>query len=262
MARSAGISPTTITSCVTVRSSILLSGRCLCIRAGHAQTGGLFLIYDVVSVTVASQGDVVDLAGALHGDEAVFDVAGDQVRLALEGIPITSSARKAQDDPLLGIHALLAFGVKLPAVSGAHRPRGPGRSTLAALGRATGAVVHGGEDPGGVAANPDLHLLAEAAPVSARPLGVGAELAFVHDDGGDALYHLGRNAADAAGEGRRRESVTRRTRAHAPAGEEHVGEGLAALSLAGDLSVPQAVGALGQDFIGDNLCKGAVDHAR
>src|SRR5215213_9417159 len=96
MARSAGISPTTITSCVTVRSSVLLSGRCLSIRAGHAQTRGqtrgLFLIYDVVSVTVAGQGDIVDLAGALHGDEAVFDVAGDQVRLALEGISISSSA--------------------------------------------------------------------------------------------------------------------------------------------------------------------------
>jgi hypothetical protein len=64
----------------------------LSIRAGHAQTRGLFLIYDVVSVTVAGQGDIVDLAGALHGDEAVLDVAGDQVRLALEGISISSSA--------------------------------------------------------------------------------------------------------------------------------------------------------------------------
>src|SRR5215212_2315986 len=262
MARSEGVSPTTIASCVTVRSSVLLSRRCLSSRASHAQTGGLFLIYNAVPVTVSRQGDVVDLAGAPSGDEAVFDVAGDQVRLALEGIPITSSAWQAQDYPLLGIHTLLALGMEPSAVSGARRPRGPGRSTLDALGRAAGAVVHGGEDPGGVAANPDLHLLAEAAPVSARPLGVGAELAFVHDDGGDALDHLGGHAADAAGEGCRRETVTRRTRAHAPAGEEHVGEGLAVLSLAGDLGVPQAVGALGQDFIGDNLCKGAVDHAR
>src|ERR671911_1333400 len=154
MARSASISPTTITSYVTVRSSVLLSGRCLPIRTSPAQTGGLFLIYDAVPVTVAPQGDVVDLAGALHGDEAVFDVAGDQIRLALEGIPITSSARQAQDDPLLGVHTLLALGMEPSAVSGAHRTCGPGRSTLDALGRATGAIVHGREHPGGVAANP------------------------------------------------------------------------------------------------------------
>src|SRR5215208_1151247 len=154
MARSASISPTTITSCVTVRSSVLLSGRYLPIRTSPAQTGGLFLIYDAVPVTVARQGDVVDLAGAPSGDEAVLDVAGDQVRLALEGISITSSAWQAQDDPLLSIHTLLALGMESSAVSGAHRPRGPGRATLDALGRATGAVVHGREDPGRVAAHP------------------------------------------------------------------------------------------------------------
>src|SRR5215212_5568913 len=243
MARSEGVSPTTIASCVTVRSSVLLSRRCLSSRASHAQTGGLFLIYDVVSVTVAGQGYVVDFAGAPSGDEAVFDVAGDQVRLALEGIPITSSAWQAQDYPLLGIHTLLALGMEPSAVSGARRPRGPGRSTLDALGGAAGTVVHGGEDPGGVAANPDLHLLAKASPVAARSFGVGADLAFVHDDWRDALYYLCGHAADAAGEGRRRETVPVFARAHAAAGEEHVGKRLAAFTLTGDLGVPQAVSA-------------------
>src|SRR5215210_2890260 len=152
--------------------------------------------------------------------------------------------------------------MKLPAVSGVHRPRGPRRSTLDALGRAAGTVVHGGEDPGGVAANPDLHLLAKAAPVAARSFGVGADLAFVHDDWRDAFYHLCGHAADATGEGRRRETVPVFARAHAAAGKEHVGKRLAAFALTGDLGVPQAVSALGQDFIGNSLCQRPVYHAR
>src|SRR5919112_1903068 len=144
----------------------------------------------------------------------------------------------------------------------AHRSGPPGRTPLYTLGGAAGTVVHGGEDPGGVAANPDLHLLAKASPVAARSFGVGADLAFVHDDWRDALYYLCGHAADAAGEGRRRETVPVFARAHAAAGEEHVGKRLAAFTLTGDLGVPQAVSALGQDFIGNCLCQRAMYHAR
>jgi len=59
----------------------------------------------------------------------------------------------------------------------------------------------------------------------------------VHDDGRNALYHPGWHALDTAREGRRREPVPVRTRAHAAAGEEHVGEGLTALALAGSVGL-------------------------
>jgi hypothetical protein len=57
------------------------------------------------------------------------------------------------------------------------------------------------------------------------------------------------------------ESPSPPLRAHAATGEERVREGFAVLALAGDLGVPQAVGALGQYFLGYGLCQGAMDHA-
>ena len=82
-----------------------------------------FRIHAVLSVaTGLRQNDPVDLAGAPYGDETVFDVAGDQIRLAFERVSVTATARKAQDDPLIGPYPLLAFRVKISTARSANRP--------------------------------------------------------------------------------------------------------------------------------------------
>src|SRR3954447_2783369 len=150
------------------------------------------------------QDDAVDVAGPLLGDQAIPDIAGYQLRISLRRFPVPAPAGQTQYDPLPCLYVLLAFGVEFPAIRGAH-PSGPsGRTSLYAPGGAAGTVVHGGEDPGDVGADPDLHLLPEAASTVAGTFGVGTELALMHHYGGDALYHLGGDAADAAREGRSR----------------------------------------------------------
>src|SRR5215211_5278602 len=227
-----------------------------------AATGGRLGVDVVRSGPVVSfQDDAVGVAGALHRDEAAFDVAEDEVGLAFEGVSVTATARQAQHHPLAAGDTLLALGVQGFAAGRAHGAGAAGEPAAHPLGREPGAVVHGRQSPSGIAAHPDFHLLPETAAVAAGPLGVRAQLAPVHDDGGDALDDLGRHAADAAGEGRGGQPVPVGARPHAAAGEEHVGEGLAVLAVAGDLGVPEAVGPLGQHLVRDDPRQGAVDQA-
>src|SRR3712207_2534482 len=229
-----------------------------------APPGRRLLVHDE-AVLAVRQDNAVGLQGVLGGDEAVLDVAADELGVAFERVSVAPAAGELQDQALPGGDALLAFGVEGFAGGRADRTRGAVPAAEHPGGREPGAVVHGGEGPGLaaiLAADTELHLLAEAAAVAARALRVRAQLSLVHDDGGDALYHLRRDAADAAREGRRREAIALWPGAHPTAGEEDVGEGLAVRLLARDLGVPQAVGALGEDSLRDDLRQGAVDEPR
>src|SRR5918998_762513 len=245
------------------RSASLLSwifrlGRCFL-----AQTACSFGVGGVLAVAGGLRQDYpVDIASALDRDEIVRDVAGDQGGIPLRRRAETPSARQAQDDLLVRPYPLLPFRVQVSAVRSAYSSRGPGVAAAYTLRRTPCAVIHSRKGPGGVAANPDLHLLTEAAPEASRSFGVGAELAPVHDDGRDALDHLGRHAADAAGEGRGREPAPSGTRPHATAREEHVRKGISTFPLARDLCVPEAVCPLGQHPLRYSLGQGAVDQTR
>src|SRR5829696_83488 len=170
MARCASIPLTTITSYITVRSSILFSRRCLPLVAGPTQAGGFFLTYDVVPLTVARQGDVVDLAGPLDRDEAVGNIADYLGGIPLTLVAETPAAWQVQEDPLSCGNALLTLGMQGFPVGDTHRSCPSRRASLYTLGRATSTIVHGREGPGRVAAHPELHLLAEAAAVAAGAL--------------------------------------------------------------------------------------------
>src|SRR3712207_953135 len=165
-----------------------------------APPGRRLLVHDEAVLTVR-QDDAVGLLGVRGGDQAILDVAADELEVAFERVSVAPAARELQDQALPGGDALLAFGVEGFAGGRADRTRGAVPAAEHPGGREPGAVVHGGEGPGWaavLAADTELHLLAEAAAVAARALGVRAQLSLVHDDGGDALYHFRRDAADAA----------------------------------------------------------------
>jgi hypothetical protein len=60
---------------------------------GPTQTGGFFLIHDVGPVALTRQGHVIDLACPLDRDEAVLNVAADEVGVAFEAVAVASAAR-------------------------------------------------------------------------------------------------------------------------------------------------------------------------
>src|SRR5215212_2363249 len=235
------------------------------VATGFGAPPGRRLLVRDEAVLAVRQDNAVGLQGVLGGDEAVLDVAADELGVALERVSVAPAAGELQDQALPGGDALLAFGVEGFAGGRADRTCGAVPAAEHPGGLEPGAVVHGGEGPGlaaVLAADTELHLLAEAAAVAARALGVRAQLSLVHDNGGDALYHFRRDAADAAWEGSRREAIALGPGAHPTAGEEDVGEGLAVRLLARDLGVPQAVGPLGEDPLRDDLRQGAVDEPR
>src|SRR5918999_271717 len=169
-----------------------------------APPGRRLLIHDE-AVLAVRQDNAVGLQGVLGGDEAVLDIAADELGVAFERVSVAPAAGELQDQALPGGDALLAFGVGGFAGGRADRTRG---------------AVPAAEHPGG------------------------------------------RDTADAAWEGRRREAIALGPGAHPTAGEEDVGEGLAVRLLARDLGVPQAVGPLGEDPLRDHLREGAVDEPR
>jgi hypothetical protein len=60
---------------------------------GPTQAGGFFLIHDVDPVAFTGQGHTVDLAGPLDRDEAVINVAADEVGVAFEAVAVAPAAR-------------------------------------------------------------------------------------------------------------------------------------------------------------------------
>src|ERR671917_2235552 len=141
-----------------------------------APPGRRLLVHDE-AVLAVRQDNAVGVQGVLGGDETVLDVAADELGVAFERVSVAPAAGELQDQALPGGDALLAFGVEGFAGGRADRTRGAVPAAEHTGGREAGAVVHGGEGPGWatlLAADTELHLLAEAAAVAACALGVRA----------------------------------------------------------------------------------------
>jgi hypothetical protein len=60
---------------------------------GPTQAGGFFLIHDVDPVVLTRQGHTIDFACPIDRDEAVINVAADEVGVAFEAVAVAPAAR-------------------------------------------------------------------------------------------------------------------------------------------------------------------------
>src|SRR6266511_2602899 len=105
------------------------------------------------------------------------------------------------------------------------------------------------------------HLLAQdtaVLPCSARVL---YQLPLTHEERRDILNDLRRYPADAAWEGRCRNTIVSGPRPGATRGEEDIGELAALVVLTDDLGDPDVGAAVGHDAIGDDPGEGAEDRS-
>src|ERR671916_2084667 len=115
-----------------------------------APPGRRLLVHDE-AVLAVRQDNAVGFQRVLEGDEAVLDVAADELGVAFERVSVAPAAGELQDQALPGGDAFLGFGGGGLAGGRADRARGAVPAAEHPGGREPGAVVHGGEGPGWVA---------------------------------------------------------------------------------------------------------------
>src|SRR4030042_3632152 len=106
------------------------------------------------------------------------------------------------------------------------------------------------------------HALTQTAPEFPGPAAVRDKLAAFDEYGGYIFHQFHGYAVNAAGKGGGREAVLGRAGAGPPGGKENVAEMIAALVGAVELGVPETLGSVGNDPVGEHVAERPEDRRR